>query len=245
MTGLTSRHLAYVIYTSGSTGMPKGVLVEHCSVVNLLWSLASVTKIARHDGLLALTTISFDIAGLELYLPLSRGARLVLIKHEHATDPVILQRAIGKLGISIVQATPATWRALLHSGWEGLSGLRALCGGEALPTDLSIELLKRMQTLWNVYGPTETTIWSSYSMVQHHSNPSALNVPIGRPISNTSIYLLDGYGQPVPLGVAGELYIGGAGVARGYLNRPELTAERFLPDPFSREPGARMYRTGD
>jgi natural product biosynthesis luciferase-like monooxygenase protein/amino acid adenylation domain-containing protein len=242
--GLNSRHLAYVIYTSGSTGTPKGVMVEHRSVVNFLQAMSAVREITDEDRLLAVTSISFDIAGLELYLPLSKGARIVLANHRDSMDPHALQHLLSAQQISIMQATPATWRALLDAHWKGMPGLTMLCGGETLPAELASRLHKHGKALWNLYGPTETTIWSSIHEVRHRGT-HAYNPSIGRSIANTRIYLLDTHGQPVPLGAVGEIHIGGDGVARGYFNRPELTADRFLDDPFSKAADARMYKTGD
>ncbi|MCF2135391.1 amino acid adenylation domain-containing protein, partial [Mycetohabitans sp. B3] len=244
ISGLTARDLAYVIYTSGSTGKPKGVMIEHRNVVNFLVSMSSYPGMSSHDRLLAVTSISFDIAGLELYLPMSHGAAVVIASRREVTDPSILQKLIDEQKISLMQATPATWQVLLEQS-KHMPGLTALCGGEALPSSLSIKLRDATQVTWNLYGPTETTIWSSIYCIAEHQDTVGPTTPIGRPIANTQIYLLDTYGQPVPLGAVGELYIGGAGVARGYLNRPELTAERFVPNPFSDTPDARMYKTGD
>lgn len=242
---LTSRHLAYVIYTSGSTGKPKGVMVEHRNVVNFLNAMSQTPGINSSDVLLAVTTISFDIAGLELFLPLINGAKIVLISRANASDPVFLQETIAQSGITMLQATPATWRLLLNSGWQGSTGLKALCGGEALATDLSARLVESVGALWNLYGPTETTIWSTCQPIDASRGERYPFEAIGRPIDNTQIYILDAQLQLVPRGVSGEIYIGGAGVTRGYLNRPELTAERFVTDPFSTEAEARMYKTGD
>ncbi|HYG65539.1 MAG TPA: amino acid adenylation domain-containing protein, partial [Thermoanaerobaculia bacterium] len=234
--------LAYVIYTSGSTGRPKGVEVRHGGVVNFLASMAHQPGLTAADTLVAVTTISFDIAGLELYLPLSVGARILLASRDEAMDGGSLSTLLE--GATVLQATPATWRMLLTSGWQGSPGLKALCGGEALPADLARDISSRVGSLWNVYGPTETTIWSATRSVQV-DEAFAAAVPVGRPIANTSIHLLDRRFAPVPAGVVGELYIGGDGLARGYLRRPGLTAERFVPDPFAWESGARLYRTGD
>ncbi|MEN1836363.1 amino acid adenylation domain-containing protein [Pseudomonas lijiangensis] len=239
-----ARQLAYVIYTSGSTGRPKGVMLEQRGVVNLLCAMRDLTRTGPEDRMLALTTISFDIAGLELYMPLICGACTVLLDRHGAQDPVLLAEAIAQSGATMMQATPATWRLLLDSGWSGAAGLKALCGGEALPLDLAQRVAARVGTLWNVYGPTETTIWSS-ALEFDASDRTSASVSIGRPIANNRFYLLDEQGEPVPIGVAAELYIGGDGVARGYLNWEQLTAERFIDDPFSSKPGARLYRTGD
>jgi amino acid adenylation domain-containing protein/thioester reductase-like protein len=236
---------AYVIYTSGSTGRPKGVEIPHRALVNFLLSMQAEPGLSDADRLLAVTTLSFDIAGLELYLPLISGARLVLASRDLAVDGEGLLHAVAAYGITLMQATPATWRLLLAAGWRHTPHLRALCGGEALPRDLAGHLLERCAEVWNLYGPTETTIWSTLHRVTRAGLEQSTSVPIGRPIANTQVYVLDNHLQPVPPGVSGELYIGGLGVALGYLNRPELTAERFLPDPFAGQPGARLYRTGD
>jgi amino acid adenylation domain-containing protein len=243
--GLGPDDLAYVIYTSGSTGLPKGVMVGHGGVVNLLASMRGKVAMDAGDRVLSVTTIAFDIAALELFLPLSCGASTVILGRSAAADPALLAAAISDHDATVLQATPATWRMLVEGGWEGRQGLRALCGGEALGTALAAEVRGRVGELWNVYGPTETTIWSSAERVGEASLRGRAHAPIGRPLSNTQIYLLDASGQPVPVGVAGELYIGGAGVTRGYRGRPGHTAERFVPDPFGRKPGARLYRTGD
>ena len=239
-----SEDLAYVLYTSGSTGKPKGVEVRHGGLVNFLLSMARQPGLTAADTLLAVTTLSFDIAGLEIYLPLLVGARLVLASRAEAADGKRLAARLRDSGATAMQATPATWRMLLAAGWSGRRHLKALCGGEALSADLARELLPRVGELWNLYGPTETTIWSAVETV-HAVGEGA--VPIGRPIANTALHLLDRRLRPVPLGVVGELYIGGFGLARGYLGRPDLTAERFVPDPFAATAGvgARLYRTGD
>lgn len=240
--GAKPENLAYVIYTSGSTGKPKGVQICHQSLVNFLVSMRSSPGLAPEDTLLAVTTISFDIAALELYLPLIVGARVVLVSREIASDGYQLRETFERTAPSLMQATPATWRLLVEAGWQGGNNFKILCGGEALPRDLAVELLKRSSSVWNMYGPTETTVWSTTSRIVADDNP----ITIGRPIANTEVYLLDSHLEPVPMGIPGELYIGGAGVARGYLHRPELTAEKFIAHPFrDRESGARLYRTGD
>ncbi|HEY0602391.1 MAG TPA: amino acid adenylation domain-containing protein [Herpetosiphonaceae bacterium] len=233
--------LAYLIYTSGSTGRPKGVQIPHRALSNFLLTMAQQPGLTAEDTLLAVTTLSFDIAGLELWLPLTTGAQLVLAPREVAGDGALLAERISASAASVVQATPATWQLLLRSGWSGSDRLTILCGGESLPRELADQLLARSAAVWNMYGPTETTIWSTIQRLAADAAP----ISIGRPIANTQIYILDPQMQPVPLGVAGELYIGGLGLARGYRNRPELTADKFVPNPFASEPGARLYRTGD
>ena len=236
------QNLAYVIYTSGSTGKPKGVEIEHRSLINFLRSMQCEPGISSQDGLLAVTTLSFDIAGLEIYLPLVTGARLIVATRNATQDGRLLIELLNKSGASVMQATPATWRLLLESGWRGDRRLKALVGGEALSADLARELALRCGQVWNMYGPTETTIWSSIYPVSGHEDRV---VSIGRPISNTTFHILDAAQQPLAAGSEGELYIGGAGLARGYHQRPDLTFQKFVPDPFSSEPGARLYRTGD
>ena len=234
-------NLAYLIYTSGSTGTPKGVAVPYRAFVNFLHSMRAEPGIAADDVLLAVTTPCFDIAGLELFLPLTVGARVVVADREIASDPGRLAERVAASGATVLQATPATWRMLLDSGWTGGPGLRALCGGEALDGDLAGRLRPLVGELWNLYGPTETTVWSTLQRVDPTDGAPA----IGRPIANTRVYVLDRWLDPLPAGSEGELFIGGEGVARGYAGRPEQTAERFVPDPFAGVPGARMYRTGD
>jgi amino acid adenylation domain-containing protein len=241
--GARPQDLAYVIYTSGSTGKPKGVQIPHGAAVNFLTSMAHQPGLTSKDTLLAVTTLSFDIAGLECYLPLTVGAKIVLASREVAADGARLLELLNTSGANVMQATPATWRLLLDAGWEpGKMRLKVLCGGEALPGALAGQILKRCGSLWNMYGPTETTIWSTLQRIDAAGQGAA---PIGRPIANTQVYAVDANLQPVPAGVAGELLIGGDGVAWGYRNRPALTAEKFVPDPFGRVPGARLYRTGD
>lgn len=232
--------LAYVIYTSGSTGQPKGVQVTHRAVVNFLLSMQEEPGLTLADRLLAVTTLSFDIAVLELFLPLITGGQVVIASLETARDPHALAAALERHEITVMQATPATWQALLQTGWPGNRKLKALCGGEALPRDLANALLSRCNQAWNLYGPTETTVWSCAHQVTEGDGP----VPIGRPIANTEVYLLDStHRQLVPTGTEGEICIAGEGLARGYLNRPLLTAERFPPHPF--KPEGRIYPTGD
>ncbi|MEA2603267.1 MAG: hypothetical protein QOF89_4259 [Acidobacteriota bacterium] len=241
--GVEPQNVAYVIYTSGSTGRPKGVQIPHAAVVNFLSSMSKQPGLTSADTLLAVTTLSFDIAGLELYLPLVVGARLVLASRETAQAGEELAALMARCGVTAMQATPATWRLLLAAGWTGSRDLKILCGGEALPRDLANQLLGACSSLWNVYGPTEATIWSTLDRVA-----PAGPLTIGRPLDNTEVYLLSRRLKPVPVGVPGELLIGGDGLARGYRGRPDLTAERFIPHPFAGlrgEPGARLYRTGD
>ncbi|MEH1954356.1 amino acid adenylation domain-containing protein [Nostoc sp.] len=261
ITNVQASNLAYVIYTSGSTGQPKGVQISHTAVSNFLSAMQQRPGITKQDTLLAITTISFDIAALEIFLPITVGACLVIARRDVTLDGRELFDLLVKSKATIMQATPATWRLLLDSNYQ-FSDLKILCGGEALPWDLVSKLLARSASLWNLYGPTEATIWSS--LCQLESTESLIS--IGRPIDNTQIYILDQNLQPVPIGVPGELHIGGAGLARGYLNRPELTQEKFIPNPFGRSRGAeeqgsrgaevlpnsqspipspRLYKTGD
>ena len=237
----TAENLAYVIYTSGSTGIPKGVQIAHRSLVNCVWCMRQQLGLTHEDRWLALTTISFDIAGLELYLPLITGAKLVLASRDDALDGKLLSDRLTECGATTMQATPSAWQLLLDAGWRGSDGFKILCGGEALSRRLADQLLGGGASLWNLYGPTETTVWSTIFNVER----GAGSVPIGRPIANTQIYILDSHLQPVPVGMHGELYIGGDGLARGYLKGPESTTEKFLSNPFNHEPGSRLYRTGD
>ncbi|HEX7181390.1 MAG TPA: amino acid adenylation domain-containing protein, partial [Thermoanaerobaculia bacterium] len=242
-------NLAYALFTSGSTGRPKGVAVSHRALVNFLTSMRQAPGIEKGERLLGVTSLSFDIAALEIFLPLLAGGCVELATREQAADGAWLATRLAAEAspkIHVLQATPSTWRLLLDTGWPGDPDLKALCGGEALPRDLASALRERVGELWNLYGPTETTVWSAAaSLARGETGP----VPIGRPIANTRIYLLDRNLRPAPPSAAGRLHIGGAGVARGYLGRPDLTVERFVPDPISPlyggEPGARLYDTGD
>ncbi len=230
---------AYVIYTSGSTGKPKGVVVHHQAVVNFLTSMAREPGLSASDTLLAVTTLSFDIAVLELLLPLTVGARVILASRDDALDGAALAALIGQHQVTAMQATPSSWRMLIESGWAGRQPFKALIGGEGLPVDLAEQLLSRCSELWNMYGPTETTVWSTCWRVREPRS----GIRIGRPIANTTIHILDERLQPCPIGVPGEICIGGEGVTLGYHNRTELTAERFITDPA--RPGGKLYRTGD
>jgi amino acid adenylation domain-containing protein len=240
-------NLVYVIYTSGSTGRPKGVEVLHRGLTNFLNSMKSEPGITRDDVLLSVTTISFDISALELYLPLMVGAGVVIASRESALDPLKIRELVIKNNVTIMQATPATW-GMIADQWpsrlnDGYNP-KILCGGEALSHQLLEKLLTLRTSVWNLYGPTETTIWSTLKEIKGLDDISG-SAPIGYPIGNTEIYILDKRLEPVPIGVSGELYIGGMGLARGYRNRPHLTDERFVLNPFDRIPGSRMYRTGD
>jgi amino acid adenylation domain-containing protein len=238
----TAEHLAYVIYTSGSTGIPKGVMVSHGNVMNILNSMGVDPGLEAEDRWLTVTTLSFDIAALELYLPLIRGAKVILVRREVAMNGEQLHRVLEESGATVMQGTPHTWQLLLEAGWKGAKAgreLKMLCGGEALPPALAEELKLRGR-VWNMYGPTETTIWSAMDAVRRDGD----NIAIGRPIANTQIYILDSRQEPVPVGVKGEIHIGGEGVARGYWRRAELTSERFIADPFQKA-GRRLYKTGD
>jgi amino acid adenylation domain-containing protein len=230
---------AYIIHTSGSTGRPKAVELPHGAVVNLLLSMQREPGLVAADVLVAVTTISFDIAVLELFLPIAVGARVVIAPRTTALDPFELSDLMDECGCTAIQATPATWRGLMAIDWPGRPGMKVMCGGEALTRDLAEKLMSRKLVLWNMYGPTETTIWSTVRRVRNRQG----TVPIGRPIANTTTYVLDAKQQPVPIGVAGELYIGGAGLAKGYRGQPKLTAEKFVTPEVAG--GARIYRTGD
>jgi amino acid adenylation domain-containing protein len=232
--------LAYIIYTSGSTGGPKGVEIPHRALANFLWSMHRQPGLGPDDVQAAVTSISFDVSCIDLWLPLVSGAQIVLATREECNDGRLLRVLLEGCGATALQATPTTWRLLLDAGWQGREGFRIQCGGEALPPPLASELCRQPGTFWHLYGPTETTVWST-------AGPLAAGDPlnVGHPIANTEIYILDIWGNPQPPGVAGELLIGGSGLARGYHARPELTADRFVPDRFSDRRGGRLYRTGD
>ncbi|MDB4286020.1 amino acid adenylation domain-containing protein [bacterium] len=238
---VNSDNLAYIIYTSGSTGKPKGVMMNHYSLVNFFWSMRNSPGMDQDAVVLALASISFDISTLEIFLPLMVGAKVVVASEEMTTNPLLIGETINLHHINIMQATPATWQLLLDTGWTGKPGLKALCGGEAITRRMADQLLGRVGSLWNMYGPTETTVWSSISQIEKGDAP----ITIGQPIGNMQMYILDRYLQPVPVGVIGELHIAGDGLARAYFNRPQLTREKFIPNPFSSKPGARLYKTGD
>src|SRR5262249_33444431 len=237
----TSDDLTYLMYTSGSTGQPKGVAVTHRSLVNLLGSMRERPGIGPQDSLLVVTTVSFDIASLELLLPLTVGGRVAIAPEEAVADGARLAEEIFRSSANVLQATPTTWKLLVDAGWKGQSNLKMLCGGEPLSRELADALLARGASLWNMYGPTETTIWSAVGRIAAGTDLP----PVGPPIANTRIYILDDERQPVPIGVRGEVFIAGEGLARGYWNRPEATERSFGPDPFLSRPGERMYRTGD
>ncbi|MFH7000352.1 amino acid adenylation domain-containing protein [Flavobacterium sp. FlaQc-57] len=238
---VSPENMAYILYTSGSTGNPKGVPITHKNLVNFLCSMAIEPGINENDRLLSITTISFDIAGLELFLPLIKGATLIIADHETARDGRLLLELVKSENINFLQATPTTWSMLLDSGWTDALPVKALCGGEAMPADLAKELLSKCDTLWNVYGPTETTVWSSAKQIKADDKL----ITIGKPIGNTQIYIIDEQGQLVAPGNIGEILIGGDGVAKGYWNRPELTAEKFIENKFSGIKNDIIYRTGD
>lgn len=241
-------NLVYVIYTSGSTGRPKGVEITHQALTNFLLSMKKTPGLTDCDVVLALTTISFDIATVELFLPLIVGARIVLVSREEASNGAGLLQKLINFDATVMQATPTTWQMLLAAGWKGNSKLKVLCGGEALPRKLAEKLLERTTEVWNLYGPTETTVWSTVSRVRDSrsgNHRQDMVEPIGRPIANTQIYILDKQLQPVPIGIPGEIYISGVGLARGYLNLQELTAERFIWVSFSNRQNVRLYKSGD
>ncbi|MFC5861901.1 non-ribosomal peptide synthetase/type I polyketide synthase [Acidicapsa dinghuensis] len=230
--------LAYVIYTSGSTGRPKGVAIEHGALTNLLRSMEQKPGLQSQDVWVSVTTLSFDIAALEIFLPLMVGARVVIATRDQVIDGNQLLKLAEQSQATVLQATPSGWRMMLEAGWQGQPRLKVLCGGEALPHDLAEQLLERSDEVWNMYGPTETTIWSSATKLEKPVG----QISVGPPIANTQFYVVDDRLQPVPMGVAGELCIGGDGLARGYWHRPELTEEKFVNSPFDK---GRIYRTGD
>jgi amino acid adenylation domain-containing protein/thioester reductase-like protein len=248
ISNVAADNVAYTIYTSGSTGKPKGVQVLHRTVVNLLESMRLEPGLTAQDTILAVITISFDMSIPEIFLPLGVGAKIVVANAQEVSDGLLLAQAIEKSGATVMQATPATWRLLLATGWNGNQQLKILCGGEAMTRNLADQLLERSASLWNMYGPTETTVYSAVYQVQ----PGSDTISIGHPVANTQIYMIDqrcrrqgDVLKQVEIGQSGELHIGGDGLARGYLNRLEMTDERFVPDPFSTKPGARLYKTGD
>jgi amino acid adenylation domain-containing protein len=236
----SARSLAYVAYTSGSTGRPKGVEIEHRALTNFLRAMLESPGLRESDTLLSVSAPSMDVVVLEYYLPLVSGAHLVLVTTEATRYGAALHDEVLRHSPTVIQATPTAWEMLIGAGWEGGSVDRALSGAEPMSEGLRDALAARVREVWNLYGPTETTVWSTVKRVF----PDATGVTIGRPIANTTTYVLNERLQPVPAGVDGELYIGGDGVARGYRARPALTAARFVPDPFG-PPGSRLYRTGD
>lgn len=237
---INGNDLAYMIYTSGSTGKPKGVMLEHHNLVNFLYSMMRVPVIEENDRLLAVTTISFDIAALELFLPLVIGATVIIADAATVRDGRLLLDVIHEQNVTVMQATPVTWKMMLAAGWEEKIGMKMLCGGEALAPELAEKLLPLGSSLFNFYGPTETTIWSTVAEIKN-----ATNITIGKPVGNTQVYILDEQKNNLAAGEAGEIYIGGDGVARGYNNLPAVTAEKFVADPFATIAGRKMYRTGD
>jgi amino acid adenylation domain-containing protein len=233
--------LAYVIFTSGTTGSPKGVAVTHGALANVMNDVAH--RVAFHESAswLAVTTVSFDIAALELLLPLSYGGKVILASEEQARVGRILAGIIHRKKPTVMQATPITWRILLESGWSGAPGLTILCGGDRLDRDLSDKLIARASAVWNMYGPTETTIWSTADRLL----PGEEDVTLGKPLANTEVYILDPERRPLPPGEIGEICIGGAGLARGYMNDPELTSRYFFYADLGQRGILRLYRTGD
>lgn len=233
---------AYIIHTSGSTGQPKGVVVEHAALDNLISAMARQPGMDSEGTLLAVTSLSFDISTLEIFLPLAIGAKVVVASREQVQDSFALARLLDECGADYMQATPSGWHSLLDTGWNGDKNLTALCGGEALPLPLAQNLASKVGTLWNMYGPTEATVWSTIEPIS--KNPKS--VTIGRPIDNTTALVLDAQFRLLPPGATGgELFLGGAGLAQGYIGQPELTAERFPDNPYTEIPGDRLYRTGD
>ncbi|MFT5467503.1 MAG: amino acid adenylation domain-containing protein [Verrucomicrobiales bacterium] len=241
VTGVKPDNLAYIIYTSGSTGTPKGVEIPHRAAVNFLWSMKETPGLSEDDTLLAVTTLSFDISLLELYLPLLTGAEVVIASRDEVKDGRHLGHMLDEFDITVMQATPATWRLLIDGGWAGKDNLRVFSGGEPLPRGLADQLLEKAGEVWNLYGPTETTVWSTVDQVIAGEGA----ISIGKPIGNTTIYILDDRMNPVPSGFVGDLYIGGDGLARGYHGQPELTAEKFVEVALPNGKSERIYNTGD
>ncbi len=239
--GVDASNLAYTIYTSGTTGKPKGVQINHGALLNLICSMERIPGAAETDRTLAVAPISFDIATMDMFLPLCSGGTLVIAGRADSVDPYKLAQLLKDQEITCMQATPATWRMLVTSGWSGRRGLKMISGGEALPRELANDLIRLGGELWNCYGPTETTIYSAVIRIEGGNGI----VPVGPPMPNTTFYVMDKAGQPVPPGVPGELYIGGLGVSPGYVARPELTAQRFVKDQFGPDPEARLFCTGD
>jgi len=233
--------LAYVIFTSGSTGIPKGVEVTQGALHNFIHAVKREPGIGEHDRLLALTTLAFDISLLELFLPLTSGASVVIVNEEQSQDDLALRHLLDEQQITILQATPATWRLLINSGWRAPAGFRGLCGGELLTSDLAADLLAQGVDLWNLYGPTEATVWTSAYRVRAAADGGVPHIYIGRPLANTQLHVLDDAGRPMPIGAFGELWVSGAGLAKGYLGDVQQTAARFVVDV----EGRRLYRTGD
>ncbi len=237
--------LAYIIYTSGSTGQPKGVMVPHRALANLLWAVRAQPGITAQDVFMSVSSVAFDISGLEVFATLSCGARLVLATEREVVDGAALLALLREHGATVMFATPVTWQFLLAAGWDGRPRLKAMCGGEKTPRELAERILATGSELWHVYGPTETTIYASVLRIEPDMLRRYASVPLGGPLPNLRFYVLDAHGEPVPVGAPGELCIGGEQLALGYVGRPEFTQSRFVPDPFAATPGARMYRSGD
>ena len=238
----SEKTLAYLLFTSGSTGKPKGVMLQHRALINFVLSMREAPGICEDDMVLAFTTLIFDIHALELYLPLTSGATVLLASNEVGYNSLLLTELIEKYPVTIIQATNSTYKWLFNAEWEGKPGLKILCGGEPLTSDLASRLLQCGSELWNMYGPTETTVWSTIKKITSPDMP----ILIGKPIANTQIYLLDDDCNPLPIGEIGNLYIGGEGVALGYIKRPDLNAERFIQNPFNHDDSSDIiYNTGD
>ncbi|MDP3705055.1 MAG: amino acid adenylation domain-containing protein [Legionellaceae bacterium] len=237
-------HPAYLLYTSGTTGNPKGVQITHAGLINLLLAMQKEVNFTYNDVLLAITPITFDISGAEIYLPLITGGSFVFASNATRYNPYDIINSIAKYHITIMQATPATWQMLINAEWKNEYNIKILCGGEGLNTWLATKLFATQSSIWNFYGPTETTIWSTCYKIDTIDKSNSL-ISIGKPLANTQIYILDEQMQPQPVGIPGELYIGGDGVALGYLNNQELNHKCFLPNPFSKTIQSKIYKTGD
>ena len=247
---ICAQDLAYVIYTSGSTGKPKGIAIPHYTVVDHHMAMRDKIGFTKDDVIFAVASVAFDPSVQDFFLPLFLGAKTIIAGQDTVVDGFLLKEELDQTRPTIMQATPSTWRMLLMAGWQGSNQLTILSGGEGLTKDLAHELIKRNKALWNIYGPTETTIWSTGKKLEGarlKTKGETSYEPVGRPINNVDVYILDKHLQPTPIGVGGEIYIGGVGVAPGgYFKRPNLTAQTFIDNPFSQNgSGDKLYRTGD
>ncbi len=246
---INTDHLVYVNYTSGSSGKPKGVLIPHYAVVDHHLAIIKALDLNPNETIFSVASIAFDPSVQDFFMPLMIGAQVYIASEEEKTNGFELKAALEKVKPTLMQATPSSWRMLLMANWEGNEELTILCGGEGLSKELAQKLIARSNRLYNIYGPTETTIWSTLKLLEGDrslTKAESSYEPIGRPIDNVQIYLLDKHKVPVPIGVAGEVYIGGVGVApNGYFKRGDLNAEKFIDNPFEKTFGEKLYSTGD